>query len=171
MIIEGSQAAGLVANNPKQASNSPGSSKRPKPRLIGQQDRQGRIFQDVSPHLGRRRFQRSGRRYGRAREGKCLSGPTWSENLACARRKTMSAHAWNILGIIVSLCGVLLLFCYGMPYRTRAGGASALLVEGEDKDVIRLGKLYALLGWIGLTLVIAGALSQIFGELQTWAFG
>jgi len=36
----------------------------------------------------------------------------------------VSAQIWNIGGIVLSVCGVLILFRYGMPYRVRTGGAN-----------------------------------------------
>ena len=77
----------------------------------------------------------------------------------------MSAERWNILGIVISLAGVLLLFRYGMPYRTRTGGASALLLTRTDEDAIRLERRYDILGWIGLVLVFVGAACQIIANL------
>jgi hypothetical protein len=71
----------------------------------------------------------------------------------------------NIAGLILVLAGVLLLFRYGMPYETRRGGHSYLLLEEEDQNQIALERRYARLGWVGLVLVVAGTISQIIGNL------
>lgn len=75
-----------------------------------------------------------------------------------------AAQAWNIIGIVISLAGVLLLFRYGMPYRTRTGGDSILTINQSD---IKQERRYDVLGWIGLILVIVGAACQIVATLAS----
>jgi len=54
----------------------------------------------------------------------------------------------GVLGLLLTLAGILLLFAVGMPYRLQTGGA----VSAERK--------YALLGWAGLGLIVTGSLLQ-----------
>ena len=77
----------------------------------------------------------------------------------------VSAQIWNIGGIVLSVCGVLILFRYGMPYRVRTGGANFLLLEKKDEEAIKEETKYAVLGWIGLFFVLIGAAFQIIGNL------
>jgi hypothetical protein len=77
----------------------------------------------------------------------------------------MTATQWNILGLLMVLGGVLLLFRYGMPYRVRSEG-DVYLVTGEKNQADRKQeRLYAILGWVGLVLVVLGTISQIKAAL------
>ena len=60
----------------------------------------------------------------------------------------VSAQIWNIGGIVLSVCGVLILFRYGMPYRVRTGGANFLLLEKKDEEAIK--KRRSMPFWDGL---------------------
>ena len=80
----------------------------------------------------------------------------------------MSAAAWNIAGIIASLVGVLTLFRYGMPYRTRTRGKNNLVLWGDeavDRDDLAQEKRYDVIGWIGIALIIVGAGLQIVASV------
>ena len=77
----------------------------------------------------------------------------------------MSAAGWNITGLIMVLFGVLFLFRYGMPYRVRTGGANYYVAEQNDPIEQKQERIYAVLGWIGIILVIAGTLCQIKASL------
>jgi hypothetical protein len=54
----------------------------------------------------------------------------------------------GVLGLLLTLAGILLLFAFGMPYRPWMGGT----VSAARKS--------ALLGWAGLGLIVAGSLLQ-----------
>jgi hypothetical protein len=41
-----------------------------------------------------------------------------------------TAAAFNVLGLIANLAGVILLFCYGMPFRVRIGGETYYVASG-----------------------------------------
>ncbi|MDP2702571.1 MAG: hypothetical protein Q8P98_10935, partial [Candidatus Rokubacteria bacterium] len=56
----------------------------------------------------------------------------------------------GVLGLLLTLAGILLLFACGMPYRFRTAGT----VSAE--------RTYALLGWAGLGLIVAGSLVQAY---------
>ena len=78
----------------------------------------------------------------------------------------MSGAYWTIVGLLMTLFGVILLFRYGMPYRVRTGGESRLLLEGIDHNAIKAERLYKIFGWCGLILIILGTGAQIFGVLM-----
>jgi drug/metabolite transporter (DMT)-like permease len=77
----------------------------------------------------------------------------------------MSAATWNIVGIVLSLAGVILLFLFGMPFRTRTRGQIHLFAEETDHAALKHEKRHDLLQWLGFALVVAGALFQIVGNL------
>jgi hypothetical protein len=80
--------------------------------------------------------------------------------------RTMTAVCWNILGLILSLVGVLLLFRYGMPYRVRTGGARVRTLQGTDEATRQEERRYNLLGWLGVALIVLGTISQIMANLS-----
>jgi hypothetical protein len=80
-------------------------------------------------------------------------------------RGTMTAASWNILGLILVLVGVLLLFVFGMPFRVRTGGSAFYVTERTDEKEKRAERIYDILGWLGVTLVVLGTLSQIIANL------
>jgi hypothetical protein len=79
--------------------------------------------------------------------------------------KWMTPAVWNIVGLVCTLVGVLLLFRYGMPYRVRTGGDSFLLLEGKDEKAKLAERNYDILGWVGMALIVLGTLSQIKANL------
>ena len=68
-----------------------------------------------------------------------------------------------IAGLIVNMAGVMILFRYGMPYRIATGRDSALLLEGSDKEAVRIEARYRAVGWVGISLIIVGTI------LQAWS--
>lgn len=68
----------------------------------------------------------------------------------------------NILGLISTLVGVLMLFRYGMPYHVPSGGAIGLKIRQVDESGLSKEARYRKLGWAGLLLVVVGAALQIF---------
>ncbi len=77
----------------------------------------------------------------------------------------MSAAAWNIWGLCLALMGILMLFRYGMPYHVRTGGAISYVAEEIDEKEKALETRYAVLGWIGLILVVVATLFQIVANI------
>jgi hypothetical protein len=71
---------------------------------------------------------------------------------------------WSTVGLVISLIGVLLLFRYGMPYRVRTGGSS-MYVSSSDPREAMLERRYAMLGFLGLFLVVLGTICQIVGAV------
>jgi hypothetical protein len=71
---------------------------------------------------------------------------------------------WSVIGLVLSLVGVVLLFRYGMPYRVRTGGQPIRVVISHDQQPAALEKRYDKLGKLGLLLVIVGTVFQIVGS-------
>jgi hypothetical protein len=69
-----------------------------------------------------------------------------------------------MLGAFLLLVGVVLLFFFGMPYRTRTRGTSRLLLEAIDQKDLAQEKLYDFIGWIGLLLMIVGTGMQMYAS-------
>jgi hypothetical protein len=67
------------------------------------------------------------------------------------------AQAWNVTGLVLSLIGILLLFCV---WRV-VSHAKRHLRENVDEVGLRLDRIYGVLGWIGLAFVVAGTIVQI----------
>jgi len=57
---------------------------------------------------------------------------------------------WSIVGLVLSLIGVLLLFRYGMPYRVRTGGSSMYVSSSSNPREAMLERRYALVGFFGI---------------------
>ena len=70
--------------------------------------------------------------------------------------------ALAVTGLISSLAGVIILFHFGMPYRTRTGGASLLSVGIQDINEPKREARYNTLGNCGLILIIFGTALQVF---------
>jgi hypothetical protein len=70
-------------------------------------------------------------------------------------------EAVNIAGLVMNAAGVILLFFFGMPYRTRTGGYSTYITEQPDPKVARAEVWFDVLGWLGLALIILGTAAQI----------
>ena len=73
----------------------------------------------------------------------------------------LTVKEWNIIGLVLSMLGVLLLFRFGTAYRLRPFEGSILITESAPHDPI--DTVYSVLGWLGLALIIAGTLFQIAG--------
>lgn len=72
---------------------------------------------------------------------------------------------WNIIGIVLLFVGVVLLFFFGMPYRTRRGGASYIILERKDEEDLKIERRYDVYGWIGLVLMTLGTAAQIWASI------
>jgi hypothetical protein len=74
----------------------------------------------------------------------------------------MSIAAWNILGLAMSLLGVLILFRYGMPFRVRTEGVGYIARRAIDEKERARDRSYTILGYIGLALVVLGTFCQMY---------
>ena len=77
----------------------------------------------------------------------------------------LPAGWWSTAGLVLSLIGVLLLFRYGMPYRVRTGGSSMYVSSSSNPREAMLERRYALVGFLGLFLVVLGTICQIVGAI------
>ena len=79
----------------------------------------------------------------------------------------MSAANLNVVGLLVNLVGVVLLFRYGAPFRVRTDGSQVRWLTGvKNQKVARAERVNAILGWIGLTVLVLGTASQIYARLE-----
>jgi hypothetical protein len=76
---------------------------------------------------------------------------------------------WAIAGIVFNAIGVILLFLFGMPFRVRRHGQSYIYQEERDPKQLRAERLYDVLGWVALVIIIAGAVMQIAGAINIHA--
>jgi hypothetical protein len=67
----------------------------------------------------------------------------------------------NIAGLVMNMAGVILLFFFGMPYRTRMAGYDAYVTEESDPKAASTEAWYDALGWLGLALILLGTAAQI----------
>ena len=69
----------------------------------------------------------------------------------------------NTAGLILNAAGVLLLFYFGMPYRTRTQGKHPRTFVLLDRDEIqKIERSYDLLGSAGLILILLGTALQVY---------
>jgi hypothetical protein len=72
----------------------------------------------------------------------------------------------NVAGLAMNLVGVILLFRYGMPYRVRTGGDQATWrIDRVDEKIVREEHRYAMLGNLGLGLIVLGTFAQIVAAI------
>jgi hypothetical protein len=74
----------------------------------------------------------------------------------------------NIAGLILSATGVILLFFFAMPYRTRSEGKSPItvVIPGSPAKIVELEEArYDHFAWLGLTAVVLGTILQIWVAL------
>jgi hypothetical protein len=67
----------------------------------------------------------------------------------------------SVVGMMMGLVGVLLLFRYGMPFHVETGGVTLISIEQVDVEEIKKEKVYKILGYIGIALVVVGTALQI----------
>jgi len=67
----------------------------------------------------------------------------------------------------MSLVGVLILFRWGMPFRVPTGGAVSIIIEARDQHALAMERIYTILGYVGLLLLILGTALQMFAVLVT----
>ena len=72
----------------------------------------------------------------------------------------------NITGLWLGVCGVVLLFIFGMPYNIR-GSANRInwITDKTNADIQKKEKLYDWLGIIGLIAILVGAILQTIGAI------
>lgn len=76
------------------------------------------------------------------------------------------SRVFNLVGLLLTLAGVLILFRWGMPFHVPTGGASAYIAEQLDAKEIALERIYTIIGYVGLALLILGTVLQIIAVLM-----
>jgi hypothetical protein len=66
------------------------------------------------------------------------------------------------IGVVVSAVGVILLFFFGMPFRTKTGGVTHIISASIDEGEKRIERRFTALGWIGFALVLIGSGMQAY---------
>lgn len=66
-------------------------------------------------------------------------------------------------GLVLNMLGVLGLFFFGMPFTIRTGGAIILAVDETNEKAAQQEKLYDVLAWCSLALVLLGTVFQVVG--------
>jgi len=72
----------------------------------------------------------------------------------------------TLIGLALTLVGVLILFRWGMPFHVPTGGAGAILLEHTDERAIALERIYTIIGYVGLALLITGTVLQMVAVLM-----
>jgi hypothetical protein len=80
----------------------------------------------------------------------------------------MSAAAPNIVGLVLSLVGVIILFRYGMPFHVRSEGAVYIVTGQVDSAEKALERRYDIFGYFGLLAIFVGTGMQI---VAAWRAG
>ena len=73
----------------------------------------------------------------------------------------MNATTLNVTGLLMNLVGIVLLFLFQMPFRIRTDGHSFYVASQEEPKELAKDKLFAALGWLGFSLLVAGTAAQI----------
>jgi len=71
----------------------------------------------------------------------------------------LSPPSWTILGLALTMVGLLLLLLFGMPYSLRPDEGDYLITESATRSPWNI--VCSVLGWIGLTLIFVGTGCQI----------
>ena len=66
------------------------------------------------------------------------------------------------IGIVTNMLGVLILFWFGTPFRFPTGGVNILALNDPIPRDVFVDKVFFVLGWLGLALVLAGNGLQIY---------
>ena len=83
----------------------------------------------------------------------------------------MSIELWKIItfsnfGLILDICGAILLYNYGLPENINRKGNSFLLLENTDIEEIKKAKRYDKWSRFGFLLLLCGFLFQLIGNLK-----
>jgi hypothetical protein len=78
----------------------------------------------------------------------------------------MLARSLNTIGLVLTIVGCVLVFCFGIPVDVDPQGRINIIAEQSDDNEIAKGKRYLRLGRLGISLIAIGAGLQIWA---TWA--
>jgi hypothetical protein len=76
------------------------------------------------------------------------------------------SRAFTLIGLAQTLVGVLILFRWGMPFHVPTGGAIHIITEQADEKEKALERIYTIIGYVGLVLLIAGTVLQMVAVLM-----
>jgi hypothetical protein len=76
------------------------------------------------------------------------------------------SRLFNLIGLALTLVGVLILFRWGMPFHVPSGGVVLLATEQSDAKDIALERIYTIIGYVGLALLILGTVLQMVATLM-----
>jgi hypothetical protein len=76
------------------------------------------------------------------------------------------SRMFNLIGLALTLVGVLILFRWGMPFHVPTGGANFIITEQSDPKEIALERIYTIIGYVGLVALIAGTVLQMVATLM-----
>jgi hypothetical protein len=79
------------------------------------------------------------------------------------------ATTLNIVGLVLNAVGVILLFFFAMPYRTRSEGKSPItvVIPGSSEKALEQEALFGRVAWVGLAAVVLGTILQIWTALPS----
>lgn len=75
------------------------------------------------------------------------------------------SRVFNLIGLALTLVGVLILFRWGMPFHVPTGGATSIITGQADVREIALERIYTIIGYVGLALLILGTALQMVAAL------
>ena len=73
---------------------------------------------------------------------------------------------FNLVGLLLSLAGVLILFRWGMPFRVPTQGEIGIIAQQVDTQAIAIERVYKRIGYGGLALMILGTVLQMVAVLM-----
>ena len=76
------------------------------------------------------------------------------------------SRMFNLIGLALTLVGVLILFRWGMPFHVPTGGANFIITEQDDPKAVALERIYTIIGYVGLVALIAGTVLQMVATLM-----
>ena len=76
------------------------------------------------------------------------------------------SRLFNLVSLALSLVGALILFRWRMPFRVPTGGAIEIIAEPSDPKEIALEHIYAICGYVGLSMLILGTVLQMVAVLM-----
>jgi hypothetical protein len=76
------------------------------------------------------------------------------------------SRAFNLVGLALTLVGVLILFRWGMPFHVPTGGHDAIIASQSNPKDIALERIYTIIGYVGLALLILGTVLQMVAVLM-----
>ncbi len=74
------------------------------------------------------------------------------------------AKVLNSSGLVLDICGAVLLFKYGLPAEISRTGATYIITEQSDEAEVKKARKYDRLGRLGLALLVGGFVLQLASD-------